>query len=205
MSKTKVNVIDVDGDPMFDPQSAIERIIDIKGYNDLVLKIQALNVDDNIDFGDGKTFNANVSRLIWRTVIVGTKPLVAKNRMEDEELGKIYKLIYSFTSSGEYPLMQQLSNYLGLSSLNDFFSIISDSGHALQRVYLWAYNVFESAASMNAVRSNGNANIRKWLDQSREGKITAESRLELSIEKTKLDRAKEIGANIDRNLFKEEV
>lgn len=180
-NKEIIEVIDSNGDSLSKPRSAIEKVTKVDGYNDLVFKIEALGIVDDMDYGDGKTYSPVVGRIVWRTVILATKPIQPSSQADRDSLISIYKIIYAFTQSGEYPLLQQLCNYLGLN-MDDFFTIIRTNGHPNKDVYLWAYNVFEAAASMNAIRSNGNANMRIWLDKSREYKISTETRLELSME-----------------------
>lgn len=195
-------IIDVTGDSFEKPQSAIEQLTQVGGYNDLVYKINALDIEDDMDYGDGKTYYPHVGKIVWRTVVMATKPMIPSSQAEKETLTSIYKVIYAFTKSGEYPLMQQLCNYLGLS-LDDFFAILRTQGHPNREVYLWSYNVFEAAASMNAIRSNGNANMRVWLDKSRENKISTESKMELSIEARKIKQLEDYGAEVERSLIEE--
>lgn len=200
----EAEVCDSDGNSITRPQSAIEQLSNIKGYNDLVLQITKLKIKDVNDDGNNKKYDPSIARAIWQTVILSTKPMIPRTDEEKEDLISVYKVLYSFTKAGEYPLLQQLCNFLGVN-IDDFFAIISTAGHPKRDVYFWAYNVFESASTMNAVRSNGNAQIRIWLDKSRENKISAESKVELSIEARKLVQLESYGKDISRELITESV
>lgn len=200
----EVEIIDEDGDPVVEPKSAVEQLTDVKGYNDLVYKVNDLEASDEIFYGDGKNYYPDIGRAIWKTVIMATKPMIARSEKEKDTLLSVYKIIYAFTKTGEYPLMQQLCNYLGVN-MDEFFNIIQSPKHPDKEVFLWAYNVFDACASMNAIRSNGNANIRMWIDKSREGKMPAETRVELAIETEKLKKLTDYGAELDRQLLGQTV
>ena len=49
-------VLDADGKEVV-PISFIENIVEINGYNDLCVKINALNIDDDQHYVDGRTFD----------------------------------------------------------------------------------------------------------------------------------------------------
>lgn len=196
----EVEIIDDDGTPIIEPKSAVEQLTDVKGYNDLVYKINDLEATDEIVYGDGKNYYPDIGRAIWKNVIMSTKPMIARSEKEKDTLLSVYKIIYAFTKTGEYPLMQQLCNYLGVN-MDEFLNIISSPKHPDKEAYLWAYNVFDACASMNAIRSNGNANIRMWLDKSREGKMATETKVELAIETEKLKKLTDYGAELDRQLL----
>lgn len=198
----KNEIIDTNGDSLEIPRSAIEQVVDVKGYNDLVSKINDIGIEDKMDYGDGKTYFPHVGQMVWRTVILATKPMIPKDEREKKLLLSIYKIILAFTMSGEYPLLQQLCNYLGIN-MDEFFTILVAQNHPSQRVYMWAYNVFEAAATMNAIRSNGNANMRMWIDKSREYKISTETKLELANEQRKITQLEKLGAEIERELLEE--
>lgn len=201
VEKVDVEIIDENGDNIVRPQSAVEQITDIKGYNDLVYKISDLeNLEDEVLYGDGKNYFPSIGRSVWKTVIMATKPIIAKNEREKEELLSVYKIIYAFTKAGEYPLMQQLCNYLGVT-IDEFYNVLRTNNHPNRRVYLWAHDVFDACASMNAIRSNGNANIRVWIDKSREGKMPAETRVELALETEKLKQITNYGEELNRQLL----
>ena len=196
----KTEVIGIDGEAVEKPQSAIEQLTTVEGYNDLVRQISRLGIEDDMDYGDGKTYYPNVGKIVWQTVVMATKPMIPSSLTEKESLSSIYKVILAFTKAGEYPLLQQLCNYLGMG-LDDFFAILRTQGHPNREVYLWAYNVFEAAASMNAIRSNGNSNARMWIDKSRENKISAETKIELAIEASKVKQLEDYGAEVERSLI----
>lgn len=206
---SKVDVTVVDGktkQPVIESKSIVELTSDITGYYDLTVRLDKLKRDpetvmqmkDELD--DNKAFSTKVSREIWFAVINSTKPLEPKSPREEKTLNKIYKLLYKYAVQGEYPLLQQLCNYLGVN-MEDFFRVMSSSGHPDRDAYIWAYSVFESAAQMNAIRGNGNANARQWIDKSREYKIATEDRVNLTIEGKKVDKLDEIGAELAKELL----
>lgn len=183
------------------PKSAIEQLIDVESYNDLVYKVNELDIPET-GYGDGKNYFPEIGRIVWQTVVLTAKPKIANNSTEKEAYLSIYKVVYAFAKAGEYPLMQQLCNYLG-ENLDNFLLICRTPGHPLHEPYEWVYRVFDAAASLNAIRSNGNANIRVWLDKSREQKIAIEDRIELSLEASKINKLKSLGEDIEKSLLEE--
>ncbi len=201
-------IVVVDGEtmvPVIETKSIVELRSDVRDYYDLTVKLDNIKRDPNVwielmDADDNKAFSNNVSREIWYAVINSTKPLVPQSTREAKTLGKIYKLLFEYAVQGEYPLLQQLCNYLGVN-MEEFFRVMSSSGHPDRNAYIWAYSVFESAAQMNSIRNNGNANARQWIDKSREYKIATEDRVNLTIEGKKVDKLDEIGAELAKELL----
>ena len=207
MSEVEVTVVDKDTQkPVVENKSIVELTSDITGYYDLTVRLDKLKRDPEIvmqmkdEMDDNKSFSNRISREIWFAVINSTKPLEPQTTREEKTLNKIYKLLYKYAVQGEYPLLQQLCNYLGVN-MEDFFRIMSSSGHPDRNAYIWAYSVFESAAQMNAIRGNGHANARQWIDKSREYKIATEDRINLTIEGKKVDKLDEIGAELAKELL----
>ena len=187
-------------------KSALESTVRLYTYSDLTnaimdIKTNRLKYGQNFEMEEGdKNFSPRVSRSIWISVIESTKPYISKNDYEDKVLARVYKILYKYTLEGEYPLLQQLCNYLGVG-VQEFFAILRTPSHVDRNVYMWAFNVFESAAQYNAVKGNGNFNARQWIDRSVENKIAVEDRMELTIEAHKLDKLEEIGADLARELI----
>lgn len=207
MSVEEVVVVDAETkEPVVEDKSIVELRSDVRNYYDLTAKLDNLKRDPDTwlklmaDEDDNKSFSTSVSREIWYAVINSTKPLSVKSTREAKTLNKIYKLLFKYAVQGEYPLLQQLCNYLGVN-MEDFFRVMSSSGHPDRDAYIWAYSVFESAAQMNAIRGNGNANARQWIDKSREYKIATEDRVNLTIEGKKVDKLNEIGAELAKELI----
>ncbi len=200
---TKIEVVDKDKKPVIETMSIIELRGDVKNYYDLTVKLDNLRRNPSVippDEAEGGAFSTKVSRDIWYAVINATKPLTPKSSSDEKTLARIYKMLFQYTVFGEYPLLQQLCNYLGVN-MDEFFGVIASASHPNKEPYTWAYNVFESAAQMNAIRGNGNANARQWIDKSREYKMASEDRVSLAIESQKIDRLKEIGADLAQELI----
>jgi len=204
---TKVDIVDKDRRRIIQNKSNVELSVEIEDYECLVERISmASQILDRVQgrnvepLDETKGFSPAVSKDIWLNVITATKPIVPGSSHQEETLSRIYKMLYQYTIKGEYPLLQQLCNYLGVN-MEDFFSILATPTHPDREPYMWAYNVFESAAQMNAIRGNGNANARQWIDKSREYKMASEDRVSLAIEGKKIDKLKEIGADIAMELI----
>lgn len=201
-----VEIIDVNGDSLSKAKSGVEQNIQVDGYNDLLRKIEALQIDKNMPFGDGKIYSPEVGQIVWRTVLLSATPIIPKNQYEKDLLQKIYKLILSLTYSGEYPLMQLLTNYLGVT-INEFIYILNDTKDDRQEIFMWAYKVFEAGAQLNSIRSNGNPQARQWIDKTREGKIAVEEAMKIELERDNLsiikERGKAIAMEIEEDLYGE--
>lgn len=205
----KEDVVVVDGDtkePIIENKSIVELRGDVKNYYDLTVKLDRIRRDPalwvellNTEL-ENSPFSPHISREIWFAVIDSTKPLNPKSAREEETLTKIYNLLFKYAVQGEYPLLQQLCNYLGVN-MEEYFRIMANSIHPDRDAYIWAYGVFESAAQMNAIRGNGNANARQWIDKSREYKIATEDKVNLTIEGKKVDKLNEIGAELAKELL----
>lgn len=182
--------------------SIVEIRNDIEDYFDLTVKLDNLKRRNHDQWfnEEGSSYSTATSRDIWFAVVNSTKPIEPSDLREKRTLTKIYKVLFEYTVYGEYPLLQQLCNYLGVN-MEDFFSIISSPNHPDKNAYMWAYNVFEAAAQMNAIRGNGNANARQWIDKSREFKMASEDRVSLAIESKKIDKLEEIGAELAQELI----
>ena len=198
-----IDVVAKNKKPVLEPMSIIELRGDVKNYYDLTVKLDNLRRNPSVippDEAEGGAFSTKVSRDIWYAVINATKPLTPKSSHDEKTLARIYKMLFQYTVFGEYPLLQQLCNYLGVN-MDEFFGVIASANHPDKEPYTWAYNVFESAAQMNAIRGNGNANARQWIDKSREYKMASEDRISLAIESKKIDKLKEIGADLAQELI----
>lgn len=184
-------------------KSFVEKNVDIKSWDDLIQKIIELNIDSSTDYlGNGKSYSMDIGKGVWARCLLATTPNIPENKEEEEEYIRIYKLLYTFTKVGEYPLLQQLCNYLGYG-MDEFMNIMQNGNHPYRNAYYWAYNVFESCSQNNAMRSNGNKEIRMWLDKSREGKITAQEKVELMLKQRKMDVIEDRGREVYNKLLEE--
>ena len=193
--KIEVEIISEHGDEMVKPVSAVEYLGDIKGYNDLVRRISTLDISDNVGYGDGKAYDWGLGQSIWKSQIVVAKPVVATTEAQKNKLESIYKFLYHCVQTGEYPLMQMLCNYLGIT-LDELMMSLSDVNNQYRDIYLWVYRLFESTANMNSLKSNGNFAARKWIDESREHKVSADVQLTTAIERQRIDVLSEFGREL---------
>lgn len=197
-----VEVVD-DYDEEIKPVSAVEKLIHITGYNDLVRKVSALNIEDNIGFGDGKAYDSNLGQSIWKNQVVVAKPVVATTQAQQDRLESIYKFVFHCVQTGEYPLMQMLCNYLG-TTLDELILSLTDIHDPFREINVWVYKLFESTANMNALKSNGSFAARKWLDESREHRVSAETKLTTAVEMKRIDVLKELGEDLYAEFMIEE-
>lgn len=190
-----VEIIDDTGDVLDKPKSAVEEYIQIRGWGDVVKIASDINTDNVVGFGDAKTYDWEVGQMIWKNVVLSTKPFNHKTNHEKDRIISIYKYIASFLNSGEYPLMAQLWNYLGVTQ-QEFFGAMSNNGHPDKDVFTWSFSVFDACASLNAIRSNGNVSARQWIDKTREYRVSADTELEMAVERQKIEMQNEIGRRI---------
>jgi hypothetical protein len=196
----EVEIVDANGDILDEPKSAVEQLTNVSGYNELVRKINEIEYAEFTAPGDGKSVDKDVCQIIWRDVIMTTKPMVARNEYEKTKIESIYKLLYAFTKGGNYPSTSNLTNYLGID-LDELFRVISDTRHRDYMVYNWAYKVFKAAAEENSIKSNGNIVYRQWLDKSREYQVAAEDAIRLTNEINKIDTLRNIGKELALELI----
>ena len=202
-SKVEVEVVlDADGKEVV-PISFIENIVEINGYNDLCVKINALNIDDDQHYVDGRTFDQSLSQSIWKHEVFVSKPVIPKTEEQRNYLYKIYKFVYYCTQKGQYPLMRSLCNYLG-TSVESLMMSVGDVNDPMREINTWIYNLMEACAQSNSLKSNGSQASRKWLDESREYKVSAETEIAMATEQRKIDMVEKLGHDIFNDLLGDE-
>lgn len=198
----EVEIIDENGDSITNkPVSAIEMKTNITGYKDFISRVSRIDADlDELGFGDAKMYSFDLGKSVWKGVLMAATPLSPRDDKEKELINSIYKLLFAMAEYGEYPLKEKLCVYLGVD-LDEFYDIIRTPTHPNSNAYAWANRVFDTAASDNALKSNGNNQARQWIDRSVEGKMAADDRLELRIKASAIDKARIDGESIYKELM----
>lgn len=179
----------------------LEHNIKIDGYQDFIQKISKIETDLQASgFGDARMYDYELGRSIWKSGISTTFPILPRDEQERILLNRIYVFMYGLAEIGEYPLKQKLCTYLGVG-IDDFYEIIKTPSHPNSNAYKWANDVMDMLANDNAIKSNGNNQARVWIDKSVEGKMAAETRVELASQLTMIESATKAGEELFKELM----
>lgn len=148
---------------------------------------------------NGKVYNYNLGRKIWRQCFKRIDPYKLKDKDDEKLICKIYNLILDCFIDGDCPFMATLWNKLGGRSF--FYQILDDRGHVNNGIYTWAHDFFDCVAQQNMLIGNISSGAKMWNDKSRERQVAEETKRAIYIEESKISEFKKLGEEAFKNLI----